>query len=95
MYKGRPILYDTGDFIDNYAVDPYLRNDYSFIFKVELEKNRIVKLTLIPVVIKTMQVNKASKKDFQSVVSKFKFHTSIHKTVFKENKDRLEVAVNG
>jgi poly-gamma-glutamate capsule biosynthesis protein CapA/YwtB (metallophosphatase superfamily) len=94
VYKEKPILYDTGDFIDDYAVDPYLRNDYSFLFEVELEKNRIEKLTLIPVVINNMQVNKASKKDFQSIVSKFKFRTTIYKTVFKEKKDRLEVVVN-
>jgi hypothetical protein len=62
---------------------------------VELEKNRIGKLTLIPVVINNMQVNKAGKKDFQSIVSKLKFRTAIYKTVFKEKKDRVEVVVNG
>src|SRR5690606_19771452 len=30
------ILYDTGDFIDDYAVDPVLRNDWSFIFLVDV-----------------------------------------------------------
>ena len=93
VYKGKPILYDTGDFIDDYAVDPYLRNDYSFLFEVELKK-QIGKLTLIPVVIKTMRWNKAGKKDF-SKRHKFKFRTAIFKTVFKEKEDRLEVLVNG
>src|SRR5215211_4082640 len=32
VYRGKPILYDTGDFIDDYAVDERLRNDRSFVF---------------------------------------------------------------
>jgi poly-gamma-glutamate synthesis protein (capsule biosynthesis protein) len=32
IYRGKPILYDTGDFLDDYAVDPNLRNDRSFVF---------------------------------------------------------------
>lgn len=94
VYKGKLIMYDTGDFIDDYAVDNYLRNDYSFLFEVELEKERLGKLTLIPVVISNMQVNKAVKKDFQNIVSKFKFRTAIFKTVFEEKEESLEVVVN-
>ncbi|MGM0604170.1 MAG: CapA family protein, partial [Halobacteriota archaeon] len=32
VYDDRPILYDTGDFVDDYAVDDRLRNDRSFLF---------------------------------------------------------------
>ncbi|GAB3671058.1 CapA family protein [Halopiger thermotolerans] len=32
VHDGRPILYDTGDFVDDYAVDDELRNDRSFLF---------------------------------------------------------------
>jgi poly-gamma-glutamate synthesis protein (capsule biosynthesis protein) len=32
IYNGKPILYDTGDFVDDYAVDPELRNDLSGLF---------------------------------------------------------------
>ena len=31
------ILYDLGDFLDDYAVDPQLRNDYGLLFLVDLE----------------------------------------------------------
>lgn len=34
VYRGRPILYDTGDFVDDYAVDEELRNDRSFLFEL-------------------------------------------------------------
>ena len=39
IYKNRPILYDTGDFVDDYAVDPQARNDRSFLFDVTLEQD--------------------------------------------------------
>jgi poly-gamma-glutamate synthesis protein (capsule biosynthesis protein) len=31
-----PVLYDLGDFIDDYAVDPHLRNDLGLLFLVDL-----------------------------------------------------------
>ena len=36
VYDDAPILYDTGDFVDDYAVDDRLRNDRSFLFEVSL-----------------------------------------------------------
>jgi poly-gamma-glutamate synthesis protein (capsule biosynthesis protein) len=35
FYRGRPILYSTGNFVDDYAVDEVERNDRSFIFCLE------------------------------------------------------------
>ncbi|SDR39273.1 CapA family protein [Natronobacterium texcoconense] len=32
VHEGRSILYDAGDFVDDYRVDPELRNDRSFLF---------------------------------------------------------------
>jgi poly-gamma-glutamate capsule biosynthesis protein CapA/YwtB (metallophosphatase superfamily) len=56
---GRLVLYDTGDFLDDYATDPWLRNDWSFIFLVDIVERRIVRLGLVPVVLKLAQVNLA------------------------------------
>jgi poly-gamma-glutamate synthesis protein (capsule biosynthesis protein) len=49
VYRGKPILYDTGDFIDDYAVDERLRNDQSFLFRVSLEGGEFRYLELLPV----------------------------------------------
>jgi poly-gamma-glutamate synthesis protein (capsule biosynthesis protein) len=49
IYGGKPILYDTGDFIDDYAIDPWLRNDWSFLFVLTLEAGRLERLELWPV----------------------------------------------
>lgn len=53
------ILYDTGDFIDDYAVDPGLHNDWSFIFLIDIAEGRIERLGLVPVILTLAQVNLA------------------------------------
>lgn len=56
-YLGKMILYDTGDFIDDYSVDPILRNDRSFFFLVEINQNGFQSLKAIPTLISNFQVN--------------------------------------
>ncbi|HYA87859.1 MAG TPA: CapA family protein [Nitrospirota bacterium] len=63
IYRERLILYSTGDFVDDYAVDQIERNDESFIFVVETEGSRITGLTLHPTVISHMQARLASPRD--------------------------------
>jgi poly-gamma-glutamate capsule biosynthesis protein CapA/YwtB (metallophosphatase superfamily) len=55
LYKGRPIMYCTGNFIDDYAVDEIDRNDESFIFMVEMDGARMTRMTLQPTVIAECQ----------------------------------------
>lgn len=54
------ILYDTGDFLDDYAVDPVLRNDWSFLFLLECHGKRLQRLRLVPVRLTFAQVNRAA-----------------------------------
>jgi poly-gamma-glutamate synthesis protein (capsule biosynthesis protein) len=42
------ILWDMGDFLDDYAVDPSLRNDLSLLFLVEVEAGRPRRLRAVP-----------------------------------------------
>lgn len=56
-YRGKLILYDTGDFVDDYAVDPILRNDRSFFFLVDVDKKGICGLRLVPTLISNFEVN--------------------------------------
>jgi len=60
VYKNKLILYDTGDFIDDYHVDPVLRNDRSFFFKVTVDKKGVRELSMIPTLISHFQVNKST-----------------------------------
>lgn len=61
IYQDCPILYDTGDFVDDYRVDPELRNDRSFFFEVDLGTNgRPHQLRLLPTEISECTVSQAS-----------------------------------
>lgn len=61
LYHRKLILYDTGDFIDDYYVDPELRNNRSFLFEITITDKRVVGLKILPVLIENMQVNFADK----------------------------------
>jgi poly-gamma-glutamate synthesis protein (capsule biosynthesis protein) len=43
-----PVLYDLGDFLDDYAVDPRLRNDLGLLFLVELDRSGPIRLEAVP-----------------------------------------------
>jgi poly-gamma-glutamate capsule biosynthesis protein CapA/YwtB (metallophosphatase superfamily) len=60
IYRGKPILYDTGDFIDDYAVNRELRNDWSFLFRVSVAEGRFERLDLIPVKLSYARVDLAT-----------------------------------
>jgi poly-gamma-glutamate capsule biosynthesis protein CapA/YwtB (metallophosphatase superfamily) len=42
------VLYDLGDFLDDYAVDPVLRNDLGLLFLVEIEPNGPRRIEAVP-----------------------------------------------
>lgn len=81
-YKGGLILYDTGDFVDDYVVEPELRNDLSAFFVLTIDKAGLVNLSLIPVRIVDYQATRAEKADFDRVIARMQklssdFNTSI------------------
>ena len=43
-----PVLYDLGDFLDDYAVDPVLRNDLGILWLLHFERSRAVGLEAVP-----------------------------------------------
>ena len=42
------VLYDLGDFLDDYAVHPQLRNDYGVLFLVELDPDGLHGIEVVP-----------------------------------------------
>lgn len=54
------ILHDAGDFLDDYAVDAELRNDWSFVFRLEVTARGISRLQLLPVRLEFAQVRLAT-----------------------------------
>jgi poly-gamma-glutamate capsule biosynthesis protein CapA/YwtB (metallophosphatase superfamily) len=45
---GDRVLYDLGDFVDDYAVDRRLRNDLGLLFLVALDAGRAIRLEALP-----------------------------------------------
>jgi len=68
VYKNRLILYSTGDFIDDYAVDPRQRNDRSFIFEVSAGAEGVEGLRMHPTVVRRFQAQRARGADMKAVV---------------------------
>jgi len=70
IYKNKIIMYDTGDFIDDYAVDPWLRGDQSFLFHVHIIDGKPTSIELVPVIISRMQVSLATDEQAQDILQK-------------------------
>lgn len=71
IWRSRPILFDSGDFVDDYAVDPDLRNDLSALFVLTACPPAIQRIDLIPVVISGRQVNRAQGEDREWFCQRF------------------------
>lgn len=68
LYRGKPIVYCAGDFIDDYMVDEVERNDESFLFMVEDMK----RIMLYPTLIQQFQSRLASPDRAQDILSTMK-----------------------
>ncbi|MGH2543241.1 MAG: CapA family protein, partial [Ardenticatenaceae bacterium] len=60
VYRNKLILYNTGDFIDDYRVDPEVRNDHSLIFLANIDEQGTHELRMIPVRLDYATVNLAT-----------------------------------
>jgi poly-gamma-glutamate synthesis protein (capsule biosynthesis protein) len=72
IWNRKLILYDTGDFVDDYAVDPYLRNDLSALSRLYVRPPLIESIELIPVKISEMRVNSAHGAKREQFVQRFR-----------------------
>lgn len=61
VYRGRPVIYGAGDFVDDYAVDPEERNDRSFVFLLETDGGTPRRLRMVPTVIAGFQARLAGR----------------------------------
>jgi poly-gamma-glutamate capsule biosynthesis protein CapA/YwtB (metallophosphatase superfamily) len=71
VWHGKPILYDTGDFVDDYAIDPELRNDLSGLFLLRARPPAIAWIDVVPVAISHCQVNRAQGAERDWFVERF------------------------
>lgn len=80
LRQRRLILYDTGDFLDDYAVDPVLRNDWSFVFLIEVDAKGLRRLRMVPIRLHYTRVELASAEELAAICDRMRrlctpFHT--------------------
>src|ERR687897_1846767 len=89
IYRGKPILYDTGDFIDDYAVDPKMRNDWSFLFRVSVEEGTFRRLELFPVKLSYARVDLATGDERETILDRMEYLSAEMGTVFARREGAL------
>jgi poly-gamma-glutamate capsule biosynthesis protein CapA/YwtB (metallophosphatase superfamily) len=89
IYRGKPILYDTGDFIDDYAVDPRLRNDWSFLFRVSVEGGTFERLDLTPVKLSYARVDLATGGEREKILDRMERLSAEMGTAFARREGSL------
>jgi poly-gamma-glutamate synthesis protein (capsule biosynthesis protein) len=58
-----PVLFDLGDFLDDYAVDPTLRNDLGLLWLVEIDAAGPRRLEAIPLALEYCSTRQAEGED--------------------------------
>jgi poly-gamma-glutamate capsule biosynthesis protein CapA/YwtB (metallophosphatase superfamily) len=89
IYRGKPIIYDTGDFIDDYAVNPELRNDWSFLFQVSVVEGRFERLDLTPVKLSYARVDLATGGERETILNRMEGLSAEMGTVFTRREGAL------
>ncbi len=97
VYDGAPIIYDAGDFVDDYAVDDDLRNDRSFAFEVRIdpESGETVELRLHPTEIDDCEVNWAGDEAAEWSRNRMRALSEPFRTTFDRSDDALVTDLSG
>jgi poly-gamma-glutamate capsule biosynthesis protein CapA/YwtB (metallophosphatase superfamily) len=93
IYSGKPILYDTGDLIDDYYVDPELRNDQQLLFLLTATSQGVKRIELIPLLISFMQVNLATGDAFDQIAERIRSLSAEMGTEIEQEGERLVIEV--
>jgi poly-gamma-glutamate capsule biosynthesis protein CapA/YwtB (metallophosphatase superfamily) len=86
------VLYDLGDFIDDYRVEPDLRNDLGLLFLVELDAHR---LEAIPLKLEFTHTRLARNDEAEWIKRRFKAASAAFGTDVDEEDGRLVVQWRG
>ncbi|MDY6764332.1 MAG: CapA family protein [Halobacteria archaeon] len=94
VYDGSLVLYDTGDFVDDYKVDEELRNDRSFLFKIKVNGGEINELRLLPTEIYDFAVHEADGHAAEWSRSRMRRLSEAFGTQFTQDGEELVLSVD-
>ncbi|MGH2557068.1 MAG: CapA family protein [Actinomycetota bacterium] len=89
--QGR-VLFDLGDFIDDYAVDPVLRNDLGLLWLVTLDTEGPVRVEAVPLFLDFCRTRLADGEDAAWIRKRFRGACAAMGTDSTEEEGRLVVA---
>ncbi|MBX0295078.1 CapA family protein [Halomicroarcula nitratireducens] len=94
-YEGRPIIYDAGDFVDDYVVKDGLHNDRSFLFELVVEGGELAALDLVPVEIQRERVTPAVETAARWLRDRMRALSAPFETPVERRGDGLRIPLGG
>jgi poly-gamma-glutamate synthesis protein (capsule biosynthesis protein) len=88
---GRRVLYDLGDFLDDYALDPLLRNDLGLLFLVTLDEGGPRHLEAVPLRLDYCHTRLADGEDAEWIRERFRGACAAFGTEARELDGRLVI----
>jgi poly-gamma-glutamate synthesis protein (capsule biosynthesis protein) len=92
-YASGVILYDTGNFIDDYWKFPFRRTIWSFVFNLIVENGRPSRLRLVPILIHSSPLGVATGKVFSAITGRMRSLCAAFGTTVVDTVDGLEVVL--
>ena len=86
------VLYDLGDFLDDYRVDPGLRNDLGLLFLVALDEAGPVRLEALPLKLEYCHTRLAAGEDAAWMRRRFRAACAALGTTVQDTADRLIIS---
>jgi len=87
------ILYDTGDFVDDYEVDPSVRNDQALLYLLTLDRTGLHQLDLVPLTVEDLRVRLATKAETADILKTLERRSAPFGTRFESVGARIRVVV--
>jgi poly-gamma-glutamate synthesis protein (capsule biosynthesis protein) len=91
IYKGRPILYDTGNCLDDYWKFPFLPDDVSFVFLLDLHANGRQRLRMTPIRLHPAPLSIATGDDRRSIIDRLRRSSATFGTALVDSADGVEL----
>jgi poly-gamma-glutamate capsule biosynthesis protein CapA/YwtB (metallophosphatase superfamily) len=86
------VLYDLGDFLDDYRVDPRLRNDLGLLFLVTLDARGPVRLEALPLKLEFCHTRLAADEDAAWIRRRFRTACAALGTTVEDEAGRLTIS---
>jgi poly-gamma-glutamate synthesis protein (capsule biosynthesis protein) len=85
------VLYDLGDFLDDYTVDPWLRNDLGVLFIAELGSRELKRLEAVPLKLEYARTGLAGGEDAASIRRRLCDACAVFGTEVRDEDGRLVI----